>query len=93
MNPASFSPITDELPDSEPKKNEAAPLALSLGYWSHRREIMRSAPKALAMLARSRLVGSPDRGRERMVSIPAAIIRPSVRVARSHRISSSVISP
>ena len=60
---------------------------------AQRRLIIRSAPTVLAVAARSASDGLRPTGRDRNVSMPIAVIRPSSRLAKSHRMSASLIGP
>ena len=76
-----------------PKWKEATPLAAGLGWASQRRLIIRSAPTLFAVAARSASDGLRLAGRDRKVSMPMAVIRPSSRLAKSHNTSASLIGP
>src|SRR6201987_6418406 len=83
----------DTEPCEFPKWNDATPLADGLAWDSQRRLIIRSAPTALAVAARSWSDGLRLVGRDRNVSMPIAVIRPSRRLAKSHNTSASLIGP
>ncbi|COX24238.1 Uncharacterised protein [Mycobacterium tuberculosis] len=68
-------------------------MAARLVWVSQRRLIIRSAPTALAVAARSASDGLRLVGRDRWVSIPIAAIRPSSRLAKSHNKSASLMGP
>src|ERR1700743_2882077 len=93
MKSARLRPMVDTEPCEFPKWNEATPLADVLAWDSQRRLIIRSAPTALAVAARSWSDGLRLVGRDRNVSIPIAVIRPSSRLAKSHKMSDSLIGP
>ena len=85
--------MVDTEPCELPKWNDATPLADGVGWVAQRRLIIRSAPTVLAVAARSASDGLRFAGRDRKVSIPIAVMRPSSRLAKSHRISASLIGP
>nr|CRL81905.1 hypothetical protein CPGR_05121 [Mycolicibacter nonchromogenicus] len=85
--------MVDTEPWELPKWNEATPLAAGLAWVAHRRLIIRSAPTALAVAARSASDGLRPLGRDRKVSMAMAVIRPSRRLAKSHKMSASLIGP
>src|SRR6201995_4977850 len=93
MKSARLRPMVDTEPCELPKWNEATPLADGLACVSQRRLIIRSAPTALAVAARSWSDGLRLVGRDRNVSMPIAVIRPSSRLAKSHKMSDSLIGP
>src|ERR1700761_5748061 len=93
MKSARLRPIVDTEPCEFPKWNDATPPADALGWVSQRRLIIRSAPTALAVAARSWSDGLRLVGRDRNVSMPIAVIRPSRRLAKSHKMSDSLIGP
>ncbi len=85
--------MVDTEPCELPKWNDATPFADGLAWAAQRRLIIRSAPTVLAVVARSASDGLRFGGRDRKVSMPIAVIRPSSRLARSHRMSASLIGP
>src|SRR6201986_5562947 len=85
--------MVDPDPGDFPKGTDATPLADGLAWDSQRRLIIRSAPTALAVAARSWSDGLRLVGRDRNVSMPIAVIRPSRRLAKSHKMSDSLIVP
>ena len=85
--------MVDTEPCELPKWNDATPLADGLAWVAQRRLIIRSAPTVLAVAARSASDGLRLAGRDRKVSMPMAVIRPSSRLAKSHRMSASLIGP
>src|SRR5262249_21810699 len=91
MKSARLRPMVETEPWELPKWKEATPLAEGLLWASQRRLIIRSAPTLLAVAARSASDGLRLVGRERNVSIPMAVIRPSSRLAKSHNISASLM--
>src|ERR1700744_2192190 len=93
MKSARLRPMVDTEPCEFPKWNDATPLADGLAWDSQRRLIIRSAPTALAVAARSWSDGLRLVGRDRNVSMPIAVIRPSRRLAKSHKMSDSLIGP
>src|ERR1700760_4192654 len=93
MKSARLRPMVETEPCELPKWNEATPLADGLAWVAQRRLIIRSAPTALAVAARSASDGLRLVGRERKVSMPIAVIRPSRRLPKSHNISASLIGP
>src|SRR6202030_2007861 len=93
MKSARLRPMVDTEPCEFPKWNEAPPLDDGLAWVAQRRLIIRSAPTALAVAARSASDGLRLVGRDKNVSIPIAVIRPSRRLAKSHKISASLMGP
>src|SRR6201996_6480718 len=93
MKSARLRPMVETEPCELPKWKEATPLAEGLCCDSHRRLIMRSAPTLLAVAARSASDGLRLVGRDRKVSIPMAVIRPSSRLPKSHNTSASLTGP
>src|ERR1700760_1175243 len=93
MKSARLRPMVETEPCELPKWNDATPLAEVLAWVAQRRLIIRSAPTVFAVIARSASDGLRFDGRDRNVSIPIAVIRPSRRLARSHRMSASLIGP
>src|ERR1700682_1352403 len=93
MKSARLRPMVDTDPCELPKWNDATPLADGLAWVALRRLIIRSAPTVLAVAARSVSDGLRLAGRDRKVFMPLAGIRPSSRLAKSHRISASLIGP
>src|SRR6478735_4953310 len=93
MKSARLRPMVDTEPCELPKWKDATPFADGLGWAAQRRLIIRSAPTVLAVVARSASDGLRFGGRDRKVSMPIAVIRPSSRLARSHRMSASLIGP
>src|SRR6476619_8649568 len=93
MKSARLRPMVDTEPCELPKWKEATPFADVLGWVAHRRLIIRSAPTVLAVVARSASDGLRVGGRDRKVSMPMAVILPSSLLARSHRMSASLIGP
>src|SRR3984893_12002019 len=93
MKSERLRPMVETEPCEFPKWKEATPLAAGLLWDSQRRLIMRSAPTLLAVAARSASDGLRLVGRDRKVSIPMAVIRPSSRLAKSHNISASLMGP
>ena len=85
--------MVDTEPCELPKWNDATPFADGLAWVAQRRLIIRSAPTVLAVAARSASDGLRLGGRDRKVSMPIAVIRPSSRLAKSHRMSASLIGP
>ena len=83
----------DTEPCELPKWKDATPLAAGLGCVAQRKLIIRSAPTVLAVPARSASVGERWAGRDRNVSMPIAVIRPSSRLAKSHKMSASLMGP
>src|SRR3984885_4480543 len=93
MKSARLWPMVDTEPCEFPKWKEATPLAEGLAWVAQRRLIIRSAPTALAVAARSASDGLRLVGRDKNVSMPIAVIRPSRRLAESHKTSASLIGP
>jgi hypothetical protein len=93
MKSDSMRPMVDTDPCELPKWNDATPLAAGLAWVAQRRLIIKSAPTVLAVAARSTSDGARLTGRDRNVSMPMAVIRPSSRLAKSHRMSASLIGP
>src|SRR4051794_6696804 len=93
MKSERLRPMVETEPCELPKWNDARPLAADPGRAAHRKLIMRSAPTVLAVAARSASDGLRPTGLERNVSMPIAVIRPSRRLAKSHRMSASLIGP
>src|ERR1700749_3149551 len=93
MKSARLRPMVDTEPCEFPKWKDATPLADGLAWVAQRRLIIRSAPTALAVAARSASEGLRLGGRDKNVSRPMAVIRPSSRLAKSHNISASLIGP
>src|SRR5579884_2314650 len=85
--------MVDTEPCELPKWKEATPFADGLACVAQRKLIIKSAPTALAVAARSSSDGLWLGGRDRKVSIPMAVIRPSSRLAKSHRMSDSLMGP
>ena len=85
--------MVDTEPCELPKWNDATPLADGLAWVAQRRLIIRSAPTLLAVAARSASDGLRLVGRDKKVSMPMAVIRPSSRLAKSHKTSASLIGP
>src|SRR5271155_6080770 len=85
--------MVDTEPCEFPKWNDATPLDDGLAWVAHRRLIIRSAPTALAVAARSASDGLRLVGRDRKVSMPMAVILPSKRLAKSHNTSASLMGP
>src|SRR3546814_20915758 len=86
MKSARLRPMVDTEPCELPKWNDATPLADGLWWLVQRRLIIRSAPTVLAVAARSASVGQCPAGRDRTVSNPMAVIRPSSRLAKFHKL-------
>src|ERR1700730_7552975 len=93
MKSARLRPMVETEPCELPKWNDATPLADGLAWGAQRRLIIRSAPTALAVAARSASDGLRLVGRDRNVSMPMAVIRPSRRLAKSHNTSASLMGP
>src|SRR5262245_5039687 len=93
MKSARLRPIVDTEPCEFPKWNDATPLADWVAAVAQRRLIIRSAPTVLAVMARSASDGLRLGGRDRKVSMPIAVMRPSSLLAKSHRTSASLIGP
>src|ERR1700722_12582999 len=93
MKSARLRPMVETEPCALPKWKEATPCADGLARVAQRRQIIRSAPTALAVAARSASKGLRFVGRDRNVSMPIAVIRPSRRLAKSHNTSASLIGP
>jgi hypothetical protein len=74
--------MVDTEPCEFPKWNDATPLADGLVCVSQRRLIIKSAPTAFAVAARSVSDGLRLVGRDKNVSMPMAVIRPSTTAAR-----------
>src|SRR5271157_550201 len=93
MKSARLRPMVETEPCELPKWKDATPLADGLAWVAQRRLIIRSAPTALAVAARSASDGLRLVGRDRKVSMPIAVIRPSSRLAKSHNTSASLTGP
>src|ERR1700739_1260481 len=93
MKSARLRPMVETEPCEFPKWNDATPLADGLLWDSQRRPLIRSAPPFLAVAARAASDGLRLVGRDRKVSMPMAVIRPSRRLPKSHNTSASLTGP
>src|SRR5882724_11400333 len=93
MKSERLRPMVDTEPCELPKWKDATPLAEGPDWVAHRRLIIKSAPTVLAVAARSTSEGARLTGRDRNVSMPIAVIRPSSRLPKSHKMSASLIGP
>ena len=82
--------MVDTEPCELPKWNDATPLAEGRDCAAHRRLIIKSAPTVLAVAARSTSEGARLTGRDRNVSMPIAVIRPSSQLPKSNKIGSLI---